>query len=734
MDKYIKMAKMVLAREDIASPIIVKHINAPDFTSAKIAITALGFFTLYINNKRVGEDYFTPVLSIAHARDTSGFLYPSDEEYTYRLYYHTYDITNLLSEGDNLLEVHLGDGFYRQWERRAEGDTSFGSRLGTQFAISIDDGELVLCSDGNEKCRQSFVTYSQLFVGEHQDMRLLDKDFPLYPTEILSLPHTLLAESNAPTDKLALKIAPKSIYKDDERQIFDTGANISGFVRIRLTGAEGDKVTLRFAENIDIIDGKCNLNFTSIGDVYVCTSGIPQIMQDEFISDGKDRETAPCFVWHGFRYFEVVGECEIVRVEAVYSSVDVTASFDSSSQELNWLIDASWRTILDNMHLSFPSDCPHRERLGYTGDGQVVAPLAMLTMDSREFYRKWIEDIFDSQDIRSGHIGHTAPVGGGGGGPGGWGMAAITVPCSYYKYFGDSSPLLSHLDGIEGWISYLMRRVEASPLGLLDSEEEGGWCLGDWAALDEMEIPMPYVNTCLLIRALHMLAHCLEFALPSYELSDIFAIINRLSSRVIEIYYNHELRSFCGGVQGADAFALAANLGGEELASSLAERYKRVGVIDCGFLGADLLIEQLVRWGYADIAFSLLTSHCIGSFGYLMDKGATTLWEYMNGNGSHCHPMFSACSRQIFEGFLGISQREDSFGFARLIIKPRLPEGVARMSASLLLPIGELSIAISRTDRGEELELSIPENDTVLQYNNEEVLLTKGTHRYIIIL
>ena len=159
-------------------------------------------------------------------------------------------------------------------------------------------------------------------------------------------------------------------------------------------------------------------------------------MEDVFVGDGATHTFAPQFVWHAFRYLEVTGPgVQSVSVAVVHADTPVTAAFECSSPELNWLFDAYVRTQLDNMHGGVPSDCPHRERLGYTGDGQVCAPAAMLMLDSRAFYRKWIRDIFDSQDKTTGHVNHTAPFAGGGGGPGGWGCAAVTVP---YHFYGSS--------------------------------------------------------------------------------------------------------------------------------------------------------------------------------------------------------------------------------------------------------------------------------------------------------
>ena len=144
---------------------------------------------------------------------------------------------------------------------------------------------------------------------------------------------------------------------------------------------------------------------------------------------------------------------------------------------LNWLYEAYIRTQLDNYHGCIPSDCPHRERLGYTGDGQLTAETAMLLLDTKELYRKWYQDILDSQGAETGHIPHTAPFLGGGGGPGGWGCAVYQVPLAWAKIYGDDSLLVQGYDAILRWFDYMDAHSEK---GLVVREEEGGWCLGDW--------------------------------------------------------------------------------------------------------------------------------------------------------------------------------------------------------------------------------------------------------------
>ncbi len=365
IESHLQHAKWVTAPKELAAPIIVRSFSLRTPQRGEIALSALGFFVLFVNGKRVGNEYFLPSNSLFCRRDFEDLLYPISDEFTYRCYYSVYDITPYLREGENTIEIHLGDGWYRQKERIAEGTMKFGDALGTIYAMRLTDdtSEHTILSDGTERSRKSPIVYSQLFYGEIYDATAESGEFGV---DILSLPETKLSPEDSAPDRVIRKITPKLLFSDGNRKLYDAMENISGFATLSVYAARGEKVVVRFAENLK--EGQ--LDFVSTGSDYQNPEGKPQIMEDVFIGDGERHEFQPMFVWHAFRYFEVRGVGEAVSVSVVHSDVPKTAAFHSSSAELNWLFDAFLRTQLNNMHGGVPSDCPHRERLGYTGDGQ----------------------------------------------------------------------------------------------------------------------------------------------------------------------------------------------------------------------------------------------------------------------------------------------------------------------------------------------------------------------------
>ncbi len=718
----LKSSRWLLTDGDIASPVISLPLDINGIADAHIALGALGFAVLYVNGQRVGDEYFLPFASIYHERDCSRMIYPIYDSFTYRAYYTVYDISPYLHSGANLIEIQLGGGFYRQTERVAEGDSSYGMSLGAIFAISVRDlsGERVIHSSDRLSVRDSAIRYCELFIGEVFDARY--PHFTAYSTSFtrtLDLPQTLLTEGDSEPDRIVSRITPVLIHSDGQRRIYDTGVNISGFVTLRVTAPIGSEVHIRYAENID----NCKLDFASTGSSYVCSSGRLQIMEDVFISDGAEHIYEPTFVWHAFRYFEIEGEPVPVSVAVIHADTDVTSHFESSSAELNFLYNTFIRTQLNNMHTGFPSDCPHRERLGYTGDGQVCSLGGMTLLDSQAFYRKWIRDIFDSQDRVGGHINHTAPFAGGGGGPGGWGCAAVLVPYNYYKTYGDIAPVAENYEGMLSWISYLVAHSDG---GLVTAEEEGGWSLGDWCTPEECRIPEPLVNSAYLARSLECLTELAAVLGREEDIPYFTSLISRVRQALVCEYLGDD-GSLAGGIQGADAYAVFAGLGIEESVSRLAQKYSELSHFDTGFLGTYILTQILFESGNADVAYECISSHGLGGYGHMMDSGATSFYESWHGDGSHDHPMFGAPAVCLLTHMLGIGQRAGTYGYESIVIRPSLPSVLEYASGSIMTVKGRIAVSFRRHGGDIDFEIELPEGKSaVFKYAGREIVLDKA--------
>ena len=722
--------KWICALPSVETPMFKKVFAAEEIASAKIDISGLGFFTLLVNGKRVTDDLFTPALTDYRPRDTSKFYYPIFDKFTHRVLYMTYDVTAFLKEGENTVEVIVGNGWYRQNERVAEGNCSFADRLTAAFDLTIthpDGSETVISTDGSEQGYVYPILRSNLFLGEIWDTRIPMDDLPETEVEICDFQPEQTERQACPADKVIRELQPKLVCEKDGRLILDAGENISGWVKLAAKGEAGSRITLRFAEELEEND----LWFRSAGGHHTCASGEKQIQTDTFILNGRDQVLSPMFVWHAFRYFDVVieGEAEItaIKVQVVHTDLPVRSSFECDDETISWIYDAYIRSQLTNFHTSIPSDCPHRERLGYTGDGQVCSEAAMLSLEAEAAYRKWIQDILDCQNAENGHVQHTAPFMGGGGGPGGWGCAVVVVPYNLYKIYGCRDVLEKTWKPMRKWAEYMVSRSEG---GLVVREEEKGWCLGDWETPEKVVLPEEFVNTCYLIKCIGMMQEIARVLGESAE--DLDEIAGRAKAALHAKYFADG--QYFGGVQGADVFAVWACLPeSESLMKRVYEKYDALGRFDTGIFGTDLLVGVLFESGMGDLAVRLLASEDENvGFNFMRRRGATTLYEALHDAiQSHNHPMFGACVRHLYAGLLGVRPVSYEKGYREVVIRPALNTGVCRASGRIHTGAGDFEVSFdlnegkvrARIPEGVSAELILPERRIALHAGeNEETI------------
>lgn len=658
------------------------------FQSARLEICGLGYFLFYINGKRISDQELMPAMTDYASVLGCETTYPVWEERSaHRCRYLSFDLLPYLKAGENVLAVRLGNGWYHQTERIAEGKFVFGlPKLWFELTLTDADGRQEwIESDRQTLWHPGGLLKNNLFLGEVRDLRKEPEGWQ-YPGADLSgwkpaqpvhAPETLLEEQTCPPDRVIRKLYPILIGEYDGRKIYDCRENIAGRVVLSCLGKKGECITVRHAEEL-AADG--TLDFESAG-------GSDQLQQDHYICDGRIQTLHPLFCWHGFRYFETEGSCEVLYAEVIHTDVAVTSSFSCSDPVLNWLYEAYIRTQLDNYHGCVPSDCPHRERLGYTGDGQLTAETAMLLLDAKELYRKWYQDILDSQGAETGHIPHTAPFLGGGGGPGGWGCAVYQVPLAWAKIYGDDSLLVQGYDAILRWFDYMDAHSEK---GLVVREEEGGWCLGDWcfpASEEKEQLPEAFINTFYYLHGLQEMMQISEKM--NNKLSIRFAEREKnVKNAFLDAYFDPETGDFCEGRAAGNAYGLALGLGDERTKKHLVEKYEALGRFDTGIFGTSMLLEQLFSIGAGDLAVRLLTNDSeAASFAHMKRNGATTLWERWDGRESHNHPMFGACVRLLFTQILGIRMTPSA---QPPVVNPAQPDVTTQPTQALKPLNGEL--------------------------------------------
>lgn len=663
------------------APLFRKIFHAEKSEKAEIVICGLGFFKLFINGKKVSDDLLVPNASCYEKRDLSKLVYPLTDNISYRIYAMKYDISDYLNGGENVLAVMVGNGYYNQKANAAEGEVAFGTPK-LCYIIKKNSGNVI--SDETTLSHKGFITFNNLYYGERHNYSLYPQGFMLedynddgfQKSSVIKPPESSFFIQISPADKVIRTIKPKLLKDEGSTRLYDIGENTVGYAVFKCC-EKGKLVKVNYAEEIYNTDPRYGIHFN---DGY---------QEEQFITDGTDREYIPHFTWHGFRYFRVNADVEPVRVDVVHSDCPVTSSFKSDNQNLNWLYEAYIRTQLANMHCGVPSDCPHRERLGYTGDGRLCAETAMMLLDCREFYRKWLYDISDCQCKNSGHIQHTAPLMGGGGGPSGWGGAIVEVPYKFYKMYGDKELLNEFFPKMLSFLDYLESRSEN---GIVFCEEPDGWCLGDWCAPEPIAIPESFVNTALYVKFMQQTLEISKILNRQNEAEHLKEKIKKSCHSLDVSYYSPWSHSYCGNIQGASALAFKIGLGDKKGIENLVKKYKKLRMYDTGIIATDALTEYLFEIGEAQTAFDLMAGNEEISFATMAKNRATTLWENWSGKDSRNHPMFGAVTKYIFMYLLGIRQTDSGTSYKDVIISPCFVDGLNEASGHITTENGIIGI------------------------------------------
>lgn len=678
-----------------------------------LRVLGLGVFHCYINGTRVSDDLFLPLNSDFEPRDQ----FPPEEKISgHCIYVPEYDITPYVKDGDNVIAIHFGGGWYTYDAEQKFGDAKAIWRIWGEGA----EGTFEYVSSCGDKISPSFVKEYHFTAWEHHDYLALNEDALMHAFDDSSWGCAVAAPqldtdylfSDCPADGVCERLDVREIGRTNDCVVYDCGKNTTGYPVLKLQGKPGDKIKLLFAEEITP-NGQLHPDF--------CHG-----QEWNILCDGRQRQTQPLFLWFGFRYFAVYGDAEVICVETVHTKVDVTGTFHSDNDLLNWLHDTFLNTQLGNMHSGIPSDCPHLERRGYTGDGQLVCRTAMHILDAEAFYRKWIKDIADCQDVLTGHIQYTAPYTHSGGGPGGWGCAIVEVPYQFYLHYGDTSVLKDCYPHMLRYFDYLESHSSGN---LVISDKEGEWCLGDWCTPSAIILPAPFVNNYFYIKSLY---RCIEIAGLIGKESDVSLFEARIAARkeaIVNAYYNAWDGNFLGCRQGANAFAVDLGLGDERTYPNMVEYYKNNCGFDTGIFGTELVTRILFERGDGQLACDLLLSESVHSFAEMRRSGATTLWEYFPASlrdRSHSHPMFGAVIGCLYDYLLGIQADRGA-----LVIAPVIVKGIDRLTGSRMLPAGHVSVSYEKQNGKIDFVIEVPAGmNGAFRYEGAEYALNDGLNRF----
>ena len=620
------------------------HYSEKNFTVEKeiekavVYVTGLGYFELFLNGEKVGDDVLVPNQTNYSKRPglPNRFINLDDNFKEYRVMYLAYNVKEKLKKGDNAIGSILGNGFYNPASAWTEG---YGSpRFIAQLHVTYSDGsEDIIVTDQSWKVDKSPILMDMVYYGEHYDARLEQpgwssagfNDSAWENAVVRKAPTGKLVAHTAHPDKVVERLKPIRIEKIyNGNYIVDFGIEVSGWVKLsNVKAPAGHKIEIKYLGN----------NFS--GD-------------NSYIFSGKGKENyAARFNWFVFREVEIINwkgdlDPEQITAEVVNTFVEESAVFETSNPLFNQINKIWKRSQTDNMHGGIASDCPHRERSAYTGDGQVSCVTVMHNFDSKSFYHKWIHDIIGAQNIETGYVPNAAPwqPGSGGGVP--WGAAICIIPWEFYQHFGSADILEDSYPAMKEYIRYMQSWVDAD--GIMFSKRKGAdgkilkWFnLGEWVTPGELPAN-DLVHTFYFWRCADFASKSAKVLGKSDEAKKYADLAESTKQAFHKRFYNAEKGSY--GVAGSNIFALKMGVPKNQykkVVKALKENIEaNDGHLDTGIFGTQFFFEVLSENGLHDLAYQAMNKKDEPGYGRWLELGATTSWEQWSTEGSHNHPMF----------------------------------------------------------------------------------------------
>ncbi len=686
-------------------------------------ISGLGYYELSINGKKIGDHLLSPNQTNYDRRKVEKWNESKIGNMTTTVLYETYDITSSLKTGRNAFGILLGNGWYIQADRPNDSMLWYNTpRLISQFEIEYEDGtsELII-SDESWKTSVSPIIYNGLHTGEIYDARLVQKgwneagfdDSKWQKAELVRPPTGKLVSQVSPPDRVTRTITPASVKEHGKGVYrFDMGEMISGWARLKIEGKKGTKLQLRFIEEL----------------------GPGYDQSDTYILNGEGKEIwEPRFTWHAFRYVDVYGSpitltTDNLEGRVVNTDIRPAGKFECSNNLLNKILNNYRRTQLGNVHGGLPSDCPHRERRGYTGDGQISAEAAIYNFDLSQFYTKWLNDIRDAQNHQTGYVPNTTPYQDGGGGTA-WGSAYIIIPWYMYLYYGDTRLLAAHYEGMKHWIDYMKNQLDKN--GILINQG-----LGEWVPPGLVEIPADFVNSCYYFHCCRLMTEISKVLDKESDQLQFKNMAEKAKKDINNAWFDKKNHTYSVGKQGSNVFPLGFGITGGKDADGVFENLlnrvlkENKAHFDTGILGTPLLLDVLTNFGRIDVAYTLMNQRDYPSFGHMIEKGATTIWETWLGDASHSHPMFGSVCAWYYRSLGGISPDPENPGFRNTIIKPIPVSALSYVNCSYPSVYGTIRSDWKLKDGDYVLEVAIPANSTATVYvlaENEKKITENGS-------
>ncbi|MFN8448791.1 MAG: family 78 glycoside hydrolase catalytic domain [Anaerolineae bacterium] len=604
-------------------PILYRRFDLPArVTAARAYICGLGLYQLELNGQKVGDEYLTPYCNA----------------YDQWIQYQTFDITDQLAPGANLIAVMLGSGWYKGRYGANGGSVDFyGDRFALicELRITLEDGsEITVVTDPSWQAQPSPVVESSIFDGETCDARIpktvpSGDSFAVKPIQIDMA--RLEARRSLPVGIIETIKPVALIHTPAGETVLDMGQNMTGWLRFRTSAPAGTRIHLQFGE---VLQGgnffRDNLRTAKAEYTY--------------IADGTDAVVEPYFTFYGFQYVKISGWAGEIDLDdftgcVVYSRMDTIGEIETSNEKVNQLFrNALWGQ--KGNFLDIPTDCPQRdERLGWTGDAQIFSGTACFNMDTGAFFAKYGYDLAKEQSKTGGMVPHIVPMANlPRGGSTAWGDVATILPWNVYEFYGDSSILEQQFESMRAWVDYIRRIDDASGGRRLWTVGEH---FGDWLSLDASDpvsrkggTPEDFIASAFYCYSARLVARAAA-VLGNHEQADAYERLSAEVRAAIQNEYFTATGRLAVPTQTGYVLALFMDLAPEahrqRVQNDLIERLNKDRQhLRTGFVGTPYLCRVLSNIGANDLAYTLLLNEDYPSWLYAVNLGATTIWERWN--------------------------------------------------------------------------------------------------------
>ncbi|QNK63660.1 family 78 glycoside hydrolase catalytic domain [Pedobacter sp. PAMC26386] len=680
--------------------------------SARAYIAAAGLYELYLNGKKVGNHRLDPMYTRFDRRN----LYVS------------YDVTANLQHGENAVGVLLGNGWYNHQSLAVWNFDKAPWRARPAFCLDLrityENGDVeVVTSDQRWKTHSGPIIFNSIYTAEHYDARLAQPGWNTVSFEdskwsgviLRATPSkNIVSQAMHPIRNVETIAAVSMKRFNDTTYVFDLGRNIAGVTQLQVKGENGTVIQIKHGERL-YADGRLDLSNI---DVYHRPADKKDPFQtDIFILSGNGlEEFMPKFNYKGFQYVEVISSKPVqlskksITGYFMHSDVPATGKISSSNPLIDRLWWATNNSYLSNL-FGYPTDCPQREKNGWTGDGHFAVETGLYNFDGITIYEKWLADHRDEQQP-NGVLPDIIPTGGWGYGTANgtdWTSTIAIIPWNIYLFYGDTKLLADSYDPIKSYVNYV---EQISPNGLTT------WGRGDWVPVKSSS-PLEYTSSVYYYVDASILAKAAKIFGKKADSEYYTLLAEKIKKAINDKYLDRSAAIYGTGLQTELSMALQWGIVPEELkakvASNLAKKVAADGMhLDVGVLGAKAILNALSDNGQAETAYKLAAQDTYPSWGWWIVNGATTLYENWNIKAerdiSLNHMMFGEIGGWFFKGLGGIKVDEQYPGFKNVRLEPNFVTGLSHFEASHDGPFGTIVSAWKRKGKAVIYDVTIPAN------------------------